>query len=52
MMLMKYYKQLCLILEGGIFTPFIIVCHKVDRNVMDAVILSQIHPQGGGLLRC
>lgn len=38
--------------KGGIFTPFIIVCHKVDRNVMDAVNLSQIHPQGGGLLRC
>lgn len=38
--------------KGGIFTPFIIVCHKVDRYVMDAVNLSQIHPQGGGLLRC
>lgn len=38
--------------KEGIFTPFNIVCHKIDRYMMDAVNRGQIHPQGGGFLRC
>lgn len=53
MMLMKYYKNsYAWYWKKGIFTPLNIVCHKVDRYMMDAVNRSQIHPQGGGLLRC
>lgn len=53
MMLMKYYENsYAWYWKKGIFTPFMIVCHKVDRHMMDAVNRSQIHPPGGGLLRC
>lgn len=31
------------------YTPWIIVRHEVDRDVMDAVDTGQVHPQGGGL---
>lgn len=34
------------------YTPYFIICHIIDGDVMDAEDACQVHPPGGGLTTC